>query len=154
MMFAQRHALPDESLFRYEKILQLKRPHPTILKDRFSWMTRATAGNVYIISDDGKVFQDVNVKAMVTVENVSDEDLFTRWFKYAVLSIFHSLIGWNIFKAESDDHLQDTVVYQVERIERVTRALSVSLASLLPTASIYILFWVVDMKWRLGVISW
>jgi len=88
----------DDSLFRYERIVNMARPHPRNLKDMVNWMFSGEAPNITQLGEDGRFYKDrweekqPETREMVTLDGAS-KDAFTSWIEYYVIDVYHSLLG-------------------------------------------------------------
>jgi hypothetical protein len=78
-------------------------------------------------------------------------DHFTLWLIKSFLGLFHKLIGHR-YKSSAGRN-PDVVTYSDEHLRLPTTILSTILASILPIASIAVLYMVDSMPKRLGIVA-
>jgi hypothetical protein len=164
----------DEALLRHRQILDLRRPFPGQIKALDEWMHRPSMGNVYLEGLDRKIWSEPDLDDMVSLVPTSPEDNFTTDFTVKLVHKYNRLLGRHIHvfqsphqlvvssrannrvkkqREETKDFLHNTIRYRDEGVFRVLKILSTLVASLLPVASIAVLYAIQNMPARIGAVA-
>jgi hypothetical protein len=147
--------LVDDALIQQAKILKYPKPGTWDLNDIQNYLESREMGNNALTADDALIWGTVRNRKperpdLVTLCPREKKDAFSAWAaESAIINIFRC--GCARFMRPSRTHgvigYQDTTVY------RITYSITGILASLIPVASIAVLYRVQSMSARLGIIA-
>ncbi|KAK3339762.1 hypothetical protein B0T25DRAFT_560558 [Lasiosphaeria hispida] len=138
-----------DSLFRYEKIINMKKPKSRTLKNMYEW---TFASDTCLVGDDWNVFEGQNPQVMVSLDRTFDDDL-TAWIQTTLVETYHKLIGRSAHKSPAGEKdLEGFVSYPIEKVSSASRFIAAGIACALPTASIFGLHFIASTTVRLGVV--
>ncbi|KAK4115449.1 hypothetical protein N656DRAFT_795189 [Canariomyces notabilis] len=146
-----------DSLFRYEKIINLPHPNSRDLEDMVNWMFSRQASMINLNAENFGFYKDMwrddgrETKELVSLHH-SFDDALTSWVQYHIVDIYHNLCGKYIHRPPKAAHLQGAILYEHKDIARVTRLLTITCACALPIASIFVLHSIKDVSVRLGIV--
>ncbi|KAK0704434.1 hypothetical protein B0H67DRAFT_521535 [Lasiosphaeris hirsuta] len=138
-----------ESVLRYEKIVNMKKPQARTLKNMLQWML--DVGDVGLVGNDWNIYADKKPQPMMTLDHTSDDE-FTTWVQTTLVEIYHQILGRRIHKSPDEEHLRGTISYPVEKVGTASRFIAATIACALPTASIFGLHFVSSTTVRLGIV--
>ena len=139
----------DETLLQYKQMTALENPTKHDLRRLRDWLVRSEGGDNFlqgiereILHADDRLDPDQErASDLVTMSREAVEhDFFSRWLSDEVLDKFHSLIGRHI-KRPFDE---ETGMYHYRKLHlrAVSHLVGVMLASVIPAASIFTLYFI------------
>jgi hypothetical protein len=153
---------------------KIEQPNDRDLNFLNTWMKIPTMGNVYLVSPDSDIWKESGLDELLCIRPRPNAGWLTRFLTVDAVNWYHQAIGRFFVVLQDFQHdlpvandvIQkpdtapfhgETVYYSPEkltrRLGRITAVLSTVLASLLPIASIVVLYLISDMTTRLMVIG-
>lgn len=147
--------MADEALIQAATLANMQEPNKSDRDYMQRFLMTKGMGSLALVGDDAMTWGSMRDPKGYAVDLVAlrprrDEDPFTKWFaESTVNSLFR--LGCDRFKRPSRVHgvvgLEDSTVF------RVSSWITSIIASLIPIASIIVLYSVGSMKARLGIIA-
>lgn len=146
-------------LLQYQKLCALHGPSKHDVECLREWLTRPECGDNFLQGverdilhpRDERYLENQRASDLVTLSREAVErDFFSQWISDELLGRFHKLIGHRFkkpFDAESGLYH-----YRKGNVRAISHLVGILLASLIPAASIFTLYFVPHMTDRLGVI--
>ncbi|KAH0539050.1 hypothetical protein FGG08_004396 [Glutinoglossum americanum] len=135
------------------ELYRLEPPEPRDLKTLHGWLDMPECGNGFLRGSESKVFRAPDLVALSAPRN--REDVFTRWVSHTGVPWFHRLIGRSFRvgqKPVEGDEESGVIHYADSRLVTTAHLLSIFASSLLPTVSIFVLYFLNSLLARLGAI--
>ncbi|ORY12786.1 hypothetical protein BCR34DRAFT_587055 [Clohesyomyces aquaticus] len=118
-----------------------------------TWLKRPSMGNNFLNSPEDAIWSDENVNDLISVRaSGSDDDVFTSFLNGSLLSLYHRI--WGERHGRNQSGLLGTNIrrYNDSHIFKLSKIISTTLSSLLPTLAILVLFFVKRMLLRIGLV--
>lgn len=147
--------LLDSALVQVSQIFALSPPAQSNLDVLHEWLERPKYGKGFLKGVESQTWDLEKGRAdYVTLSNKQvEQDILTRWIYKLVPGTLHQCCGHRFKKAvENIDAGDDLFEYNDSHLSRTAHTLSSALSSLLPTISIFALYYVKNMPARLGLI--
>ncbi|KAL6415592.1 hypothetical protein AUP68_02157 [Ilyonectria robusta] len=143
-----------EALFYYRQTCSLRQPNKAAMKDLQEWMDSPERGKICLIGDDRNIWSNPDMSDLLVLDTPST-DSFTEWVTNHVLDIYHRAFGRRSKEKDIEkcSELQNSIIYSDTGIKRVTRSITIMIASLLPILTTVILYLVKDTSVRLGIVA-
>lgn len=168
MVFTFLIVLTDDTLLQHAQLYKLGVPCTYDLKMFREWIAMPECGDHFLRTHEARVFESPDLVSL----HQKPQDPFTTWISERITPSFHSLVGHffkvcslkscrgyrssvaNFFKQKTveGDEENGLVHYKDSTLSGITRILTILVSSLLPSASIFILYFVDSLIDRLGVI--
>jgi hypothetical protein len=134
----------------------LSQPSRRDFRSLQDWLERPKMGNLALIGFDRYVWNSSaglnNVSPdLIVLRPREHEDCFSEWVTESFLTWFHYSL-WHRVKQPYDPE-SGLVSYERGHLLRCTSFITTVIASLLPIASVVVLYYVQSMKARLGIIA-
>lgn len=148
----------NEALLQYKSMCALQNPTKPDLRKLREWLLRPELGDNFLKGVERDILHSADrldadlerASDLVTMSREAVEhDFFSRWLSDQVLDKFHSLIGRH-FKRPFDE--TGMVHYRKLHLRAVSHLIGVVLASVIPAASIFTLYFVQNPINRLVVL--
>ncbi|EXJ76781.1 uncharacterized protein A1O5_01289 [Cladophialophora psammophila CBS 110553] len=150
----------NESLLQYKELCALQNPTKHDLKTLRLWLEHREYGDNFLRGVERDIFHiddpndpncDDRSSDLVTVSHEAvEKDYFSRWVSDELIGRFHNLIGHR-WKRPVDPET-GICNYRKTHVRALSHLVGVVLASVIPAASIFTLYFVNNMVDRLGVL--
>jgi hypothetical protein len=149
----------NEFLLQYKQMCALQNPTRHDLRRLREWLLRPECGDNFLRGierdilhqDDRLDIDQERASDLVTMSREAIEhDFFSRWLSDEVLDKFHSLVGWRLKRPVDDE--SGIYHYRKLHLRAFSHLIGVILASVIPAASIFTLYFVPHPVDRLVVL--
>ena len=147
--------LSDTALLEFSQLCKMPAPAEHRLRVLQDWLERPTYGNAFLRGVEARAWDmETTVKDFVTAGVKShDQDMITRWLRRIVPGVCHRVIGHRLKSAVPNDRPESGIFnYEEDTLSRSIQTVSTVLASLAPTISIFVLYYIRSTTLRLGLI--
>ncbi|KAF2229072.1 hypothetical protein EV356DRAFT_456550 [Viridothelium virens] len=128
-------------------------PHQRDVKFLQNWLVRPKMGSNFLVGHERTIWDDSNISDFVTIQpQQSDRDAFTFLLNGALLTFYDRIYGHRKTRPDSRYGAEDIREYDDAKILRLSKVLSGTLSSLLPTLAILILYFVRRMIIRIALV--
>lgn len=149
----------DALLFENQRLFQLAKPNPSDRKELIRSLINRRTGTGSFLEYPENIFEEIDgmdrYEDLITLhvdrlETADKADKFTRW---ASPMVFDKVLPW--ISDQLHKILQNVPYIQFEddKIDRVIAVIAIAVASILPTASIFALYFIPTTVFRLAFIS-
>ena len=165
------HLTTDQALLFQQEVAKIGSPSPQNLSFLQRWMMRPRMGNVYLLGPEGHIWENSQPSELLAIRPSISDNWFTRFSSTILVRWYHRIIGRffrvrdvclslscdtllsHIKKPDSAAYHGNTVEYSQEGIGHLTVVIGTAVASLLPVASIIVLYFIVSMAIRLFFVA-
>ncbi|KAL9078111.1 MAG: hypothetical protein Q9157_002966 [Trypethelium eluteriae] len=162
----------DKTLLAARQIGAANSPHQRDVKFLQNWLVRPKMGSNFLVGHERTIWDDSNISDFVTIQpQQSDRDAFTFLLNGALLTFYDRIYGHrktvrglpqfqaydksrsnSLQRPDSRYGAEDIREYDDAKILRLSKVLSGTLSSLLPTLAILILYFVRRMIIRIALV--
>ncbi|KAH8885606.1 hypothetical protein GQ53DRAFT_828647 [Thozetella sp. PMI_491] len=139
----------NDGLLKQAALAKLDSPNTEDLKFLISWFERPSMGCFPIRGLDLNAWDDEEDLAAVKPRVAGDP--ISKWFMNTVFPMYHRLVGEKLKDPESPELGDGIFTYEESRLAAVVHVFITVVASLLPLASMVVLFVVESYTQRLGI---
>jgi hypothetical protein len=148
----------DEACLRFQHLASAS---PAIKSDLGSlrhWLDHKKGGNLFLKDAGAERHpwrkEELEVDLTSLTSRDKDKDALSKWIDARVVPFYYDKIGYPdpMSLAESGTLLQPLHYYSESYVSTTINALSTTLSCLLPTISIFVLYFIHSPLWRLGAI--
>ncbi|KAH0555816.1 hypothetical protein GP486_006237 [Trichoglossum hirsutum] len=140
----------NDALIQQSQIAKFEEANKADLKGFRRWLGSRDGGNFSLENREANTWEEEYTGDLISlISHRKENDCFTMWIRDKFVPWFHDLLG---YRTKADDEKSGLWEYRDSRINRVAHAISAVISSLLPTSAIFVLYFLHDMKVKLGVI--
>ncbi|KAI9876633.1 MAG: hypothetical protein M1830_006055 [Pleopsidium flavum] len=144
----------NNALLQQVELFKLGRPSRHNLEVIRKWLQWPEYGNFFLRGAEAQVWEDVNATDLVALcDSQHEQDIFSRWYHDRLLAYFHQCLGYRFRKPIAHDIEGGLTEYKDSTVSAVARTISITLAAMLPSVSIFVLYFVTNVLARLGIIT-
>ncbi|KAI4103509.1 MAG: hypothetical protein LQ339_004234 [Xanthoria mediterranea] len=143
----------NAALVHQSLITGMSKPNPRDLAFLQEWMRRPSMGNVYLLGQDSDIWANPEESDLIALQARHSDSPVSRWMSDTLVHWYHQAIGRKLRKPKASDWTANTVIYSENGVTRLASVLGVFLSSLLPIASIVVLYYIGSDTIRLVVIA-
>ncbi|KAK8852271.1 hypothetical protein PGQ11_014750 [Apiospora arundinis] len=134
----------NDTLLKQAEIARLGAPAPQDINFLREWWRRPRMGDFPLVGADRNTYSEEHDRDLVAVKARSAPDLFTRWFHDGLLSKWHAWFGRNV-KDQTELGIGHGIYeYSDVWLAGVARVVATVVASLLPTCSVVLQYFIRD----------
>ena len=144
----------DASLLEFSRLSALHSPGTDRIRVLQDWLERPTHGNAFLQGVEARAWDgEAGPHNFVLVGDKQEEDAITRWLCKFISGTYHNVLGHR-FKRPATKHRSGSSVYNYSEATLIKsiHSLSVVLSSLVPTISIFALFYTRSTTLRLFMV--
>jgi hypothetical protein len=150
-LYAQPKA--DEALLQTAKIKALAKPQTWAYEYLKEWFARALGGNNFLKGDEADAWTAEHMHDLVVLSRSSKEiDQFAQFMSDGILPLFHHRVGQKLKDPIPESKIHDTWEYKQKIFVVLGNVICMVLSALVPSISIFVLYFLKSMVVRLGVI--
>jgi len=146
------HRSPDETLLQQAAITSLPKPETYNLNYLQSWLSRPSCGNFPIIGPDHTIWKETPPRDLLSFQNPTNSDPFSRWAITSFIPTYHRLLGHH-FRDPDPESQTEYIEYNSTKIARVASFISTILAAVMLIAPVAVLWKISSAKARLGTMA-
>ncbi|KAF6234304.1 hypothetical protein HO173_007498 [Letharia columbiana] len=143
----------NEALLHQTALAGLQKPNPRDLSFLQQWMESVSMGNVRLVGQDSDVWSKPDKSDLIALQARHADDPLTAWVTNTGVHWWHQVVGKYLRQPEATNWSANTVSYSQTGLSRLPSLVGVVLASLLPIASIVVLYTISSDLVRLIVIG-
>jgi hypothetical protein len=143
--------IQDDDLAQQAFLASLQPPKVYDLKFFQSWLCRPKMGNFPLRGPDQNTWTSENSHDLLAIQRRSSRDPFSHWITCSFIPYLHKKFLRRFKKPLPEDPESEICLYEDGKVAIVMNVLSTVVASMLPIASIIILYFVVNTLDRLAI---
>ena len=148
-----KNCISDATLLQQSQLSKIDSPSEDEIQFLQDWLRRPTMGNAFLRGREETVWRDRAPKEMVTlVQRELEADPFSTWLSTGLVDLFDRVWGNRRKEPIRVDPDSGIVEYDNRRLSSISNGVGVTFASLVPTVSVLVLYFVNDMLVRLGLL--
>ncbi|KAI9696593.1 MAG: hypothetical protein M1836_005612 [Candelina mexicana] len=141
------------TLLRIVEVFKLDQPRRHSLKILRRWLQAPEYGNFFLRGTEAQIWDQKNDGDLIALShNSNEQDLFSSWLAEKFIKFFHQTCGYRFKKSIPGDVESGLANYKDTHIYEATNAISTTLAAMLPTLCMFVLYFVKSPLARLGFI--
>lgn len=141
----------DNHLAQQVFLANLQPPKSYDLKFFQSWLRRPKMGNFPLRGPDQHTWSAESNHDLLAIQRRSSRDPFSRWISNSLIPCLHKKFLRRFKKPLPEDPESEICLYEEGKVAIVMNVLSIVVASMLPIASILILYFVQNTLDRLAI---
>ena len=143
----------DAALLQAAQISQLEAPRESELTFLRDWLQRPTMGNSFLRGREDSIWKGHAPQEMVTLaQRQMEQDPFSNWLSTRLVDIYDKIWGNRRKTPITEDPDSGIVEYEDTRLTAISNAVGVIFASLVPTISVLVLYFIQNMLVRIGLL--
>ncbi|KAH0563000.1 hypothetical protein GP486_002433 [Trichoglossum hirsutum] len=142
-----------DALLQQYRVSKFEEANKPDLKELRDWLERKKGGNYFLQGREADPWQDEDKHTKDLISLIShhrEKDFFTSWIRDKFLTWFHD--GWGHRFKEPVDEEKMIYNYKESKINTAANAISAVISSLLPTSTIFVLYYLQNHLAKLGAI--
>ncbi|KAI1445732.1 hypothetical protein F5Y02DRAFT_98910 [Annulohypoxylon stygium] len=141
----------NQAIYLQHMIANFEPPNEQDFKFLQTWMKTPSMGNVYLLGADSDTWENYDAAELICLKPSMTNSLMARFCANTLVKWYHHLAGYRFKKPDTLDIHHNTVNYSQEGTLRFSILIGTVFASLLPVASIAVLYSLDNMTTRLIV---
>ena len=145
--------MSDAALLQVAQVSKLERPRSDELEFLKNWLQRPNMGNSFLRGRESRIWAGRAPREMITLaQREMERDPFSTWLSTWLVDIYDRLYGNRRKEPIAGDPDSGIVEYEDTRLTTISNAVGVIFASLVPTVSVLVLYFIKDMLVRIGLL--
>ncbi|SLM38568.1 hypothetical protein LPUS_08827 [Lasallia pustulata] len=144
----------NAALLEYRELCKLQTPNQRSLEALREWLARPRCGDYFLRGIEADVWDAGEAEQAADLVSLSEvhvnRDVFSKFLAFYIVPLYHRYFHRRVKKP--DDPESGLYSYKESTLMTVTHIVGITLGTLIPTAAIFVLYYVHDMVARLGAI--
>ena len=145
--------MADAALLQVSQVAKLDSPREDELQFLQNWLKRPMMGNSFLQGREANIWQDRKPKEMASLmPREMEADPFSTWLSTSLVDLLDRVWGNRRKQPIPVDPDSGIVEYDNRRLNKISKGVGVTFASLVPTLSVLVLYFVKNPVVRLGLL--